>query len=271
MNFDRENEKGFQRRMLTVEGRQRLCELMATEMLQSSTLSIPVRKLEELVSVAISTPGRLEPSASAMLQDVAADGRMSTLVTLGQNGYVFTHKSFFEFFVARQPATSLDKRDRLLRSAIIPKGALAFVADYTWRDADLLLYALRSLRNGTSSRDEDHTFYRNALAIVLLRPDQSVSFDSVRRIFDHIECLKFTFAQWKFSDCSFSASASEFCNFEDCAFDSLGLIDSSTRDVRLSGCRGVITFRGCSVLRLTLENCEFELDCDSEGGACSTV
>lgn len=266
-NFDREHWKD--RQLLTVDGRQRLCELMALEMLRSGTLSIRTNKFKEIIISLMEVPGRVDSSAqaTAILDDIAADGRLSALVTLSNEGYTFTHKSFFEYFVARQIVRSFVERDAILTYSLLPPGILTFLCDYTKSDSNILRYLADKLRAPKLPEEASSTLLRNAFAVVVSRPDAQISIKDLSLDAEQMLIEAYSFDGWTFKNTNLINSACTKIIFSDCSFNNLLCTGTRLEETRIERTEGRLKLVRSEVSGLTLSSVKLNFEIDWAGSS----
>lgn len=242
MNFDRDAEKGRHRRLLSVSGRQLFCELIAITMQRNSSLRITRDQFEDIASLLLKDRHNIDPSirGEATLDEVATDGRLSTFVALAGQDYEFTHKSFFEFFLARRLANDERMRMEMFSRYALTSEVLHFLGEFSALDKHLILFATNLLTFQRRLFDRNPILARNVIGLICSSRKDLTTLESVDFDISDLAVSNYRFSGWGFKDSHIETSSLTDSVFDKCKFGSLGLRESPLNRVTFTQCDGEI-------------------------------
>ena len=102
MELEREHSKGATRRLMTISQRLQFAEVIAVTMYEKDRLQASHGELVDCVRQVVKSPELASLIAESTIEQISSDVQLCTFLHRGTDDlFVFAHKSFMEFFVAR--------------------------------------------------------------------------------------------------------------------------------------------------------------------------
>ncbi len=263
INLDLDWEKGVIRQLLTQEQRSNYAEIIALAMFEKQVLELSFKELKSLIESSDVVALNLEKEFDKVsLQDIISDVQICSFITRTEDDtFRFVHKSFMEFFVAKNLKNSIKSNtfDYKFNTSSIPKEILYFIGSYGHIDKEIKNKLYRKL-NTTDNKD----FRRNITCAYIYSDQKHEKLKLTNVSIDDYSLSKTEFNTCKFNNVTFIHTEFKYTVFNKCDcnidFNTCVCVGVSTLESTGTIMQEQSTFNKCSfqsdsnVLKLAIEN-----------------